>query len=83
MALEKELQTYHAHRLRWVQEGRVGKWVVIHGEDVLGFFDNANAALEAGYRRYGLDATFMVREVTEADRIIQTPRRAVHVTNKH
>jgi hypothetical protein len=79
MALEKELETYLARPPSWVREGRVGKWVVIRGEEVLDFYDSANAALEAGYARYGLDSGFMVRQIAETDKVIQTSRRAVHV----
>jgi len=63
MALDMELQTYLKHRPAWVQEGRVGSWVVIHGSDVLGFYSSFDAALEAGYERYGINEVFMARQI--------------------
>jgi hypothetical protein len=79
MALDMQLETYLKNRPTWVQEGRVGTWVVIHGSDVLGFYISFDAALEAGYDRYGINEVFMARQIAEAEHPIHTSRRAVHV----
>ena len=79
MSLELELQTYLTHRPGWVSAGRTGKWVVIHGSDVVGFYDSLDAALQAGYSRFGLDELFMARQIAEVDPPIHASRRAVHV----
>ncbi len=41
-----------------------GEWVLIQGETVADFFKSYAAALEAGYKRFGLE-TFMVKGVDE------------------
>ncbi len=79
MSLEKELQTYQRQRPGWVGAGRTGEWVVIHGEEVIGFYKSLDEALQAGYDRFGLDELFMARQIAEVDRPIHTSRRAVHV----
>jgi hypothetical protein len=79
MALEKELATYLRERPGWVSGGLVGQWVVIHGDEVVGFFPTLDAALQAGYDRFGLDELFMARQIAEVDRPIHTSRRAIHV----
>jgi hypothetical protein len=79
MALEKELETYLAHRPGWVQEGLVGKWVLIHGDAVVGIFDSFDAAVQVGYERFGLDTSFMARQIAETEKVVQSSRRAIHV----
>ena len=65
MSLEREWQTYLRERPAWVQSGLVGKWAVIHQEEVLGLYGGLQEALEAGYTRYGLDEPFMARQIAE------------------
>jgi hypothetical protein len=75
--LERELATYQANRPTWVREGRIGKWVLIHGGDAIGFYPNFAAGLDAGYEHFGLQEPFMVREIVEVDKPIYSSRRAV------
>jgi len=60
MALEIELATYHSNLPSLLQHE--GKFVVIGGEQVAGFWDTYEDALQAGYDRFGLDP-FMVKQV--------------------
>jgi hypothetical protein len=83
MALEKELETYLAHRPAWLQEGRLGQWVLIHGDEVVGFYENFDATAQAGYERFGLNTPFMARQIAESEKVIQSSRRAVHVPHNH
>lgn len=78
MALESELETYEQRRAEWIAAGQENRWVVIHGADVLGFFDTLDAAVEAGYQKYGLTELFMVRQVSQQHAPIHASRRAVH-----
>jgi hypothetical protein len=57
-------------------------WVVIHGEEVLGMYATLQAALEAGYERFGLDEVFMARQIVAEDHPIPFSRRAVHVPHQ-
>src|SRR4051794_25304798 len=74
MPLERELATYLRERPGWVAERLVGQWVVIHWEEVIGFFATLQAGLDAGYERFGPHELFMVRQIAEVDRPIQATR---------
>jgi hypothetical protein len=66
MALEKELQTYRANREKLLADE--GKFVVIHGEAVLGIFTSYEDALKAGYETYKLEP-FLVKKIQAAEPI--------------
>lgn len=74
MALEREMEVYQRDRAQWVAAGNAGKWVVICGEDVAGFYDTLEDAMTAAYDRYGVDVVFMAREVVEKDQPIFASR---------
>lgn len=60
MALERELETYRNRQAEIaVHEG---KFVLIHGDDVVDFFGSYEDAIRAGYRQFAL-APFLVRQV--------------------
>jgi hypothetical protein len=79
MALEQELATYKA-KLEELKAD-AGKWVLIHGDSVLGVFPTYDDALKEGYAKVGL-APFLVKriEVVEQShfisRFIAPARRA-------
>lgn len=77
MSLERELETYEQRRAEWLAAGQEGRWVVIHGPDVLDLFDSLDAAAEAGYRHFGLSELFMVRQVSQPHAPLRVSRRAV------
>lgn len=60
MALEQEL-AFYAEKLGDLLEHE-GKFVLIHGHDVIGFWPTADEALQVGYDRFGLEP-FLVKEV--------------------
>jgi hypothetical protein len=66
MALEKEIETYQAKLPTLL--AHQGKFVVIHGMDVLGFFDTYADAVQAGYEKCGLDS-FLVKQVQEVEQV--------------
>jgi hypothetical protein len=78
MALERELETYEQQLAGWLASGKEGRWVVIHGSDVLGFYATLDDAASAAYKHFGLSELFMVREVSPQRAPIQASRRAVH-----
>jgi hypothetical protein len=65
MALEVELETYRK-RLPEFKTEHKDQWVLIHGEDVVGFFESYEEALGLGYEKFGLD-DFLLREVQEVE----------------
>jgi len=69
--LDREREYYGIHLLDWIQ-GHPGKFVVIKGEEVLGFFDSLDEALSAGGARFGL-SSFLVRRVGEQPETIDIP----------
>jgi len=78
VALERELETYLKERPRLLAEGQAGRFVVIHGNEVLGVYDTLEEALEAGYNRFGLDELFMARQIAEIDKPLYFSRNVVH-----
>lgn len=78
MALDQELATYLQNLQNWIEAGKEGRWVVIHGADVLGFFDTLDAAAAAGYEQLGLSELFMVKQVSRQHAPIHASRRAVY-----
>src|SRR4051812_22278377 len=54
MALEKEMETFHQELPRLLAEGKKGKFVLIQGDNVSGYYDSTEAGLNAGYEHFGL-----------------------------
>ena len=63
--LVKEIETYKTHLAEWAD--REGKFVLIGGAEVCGFFDTYEEALTAGYGRFGL-VPFLVKKVLQQQR---------------
>lgn len=60
MSLEKELETYHSNLAQWAEHE--GKYVLIQGNEVCGFFTSYDDVLAEGYRRFKLDP-FLAKRV--------------------
>lgn len=79
MALEKELATYKAK----LEELKVhaGRYVLIHGDDVIDTFSSYDDALKDGYEKFGLDP-FLVKKIEAVEqahfisRFVSPARRA-------
>ena len=69
--LAKEVRTYEAHLAGWAD--REGQFVLIKGDDILGFFPGHEVALEAGFERLG-DGPFLVKQVLIHEPIYQLGR---------
>jgi hypothetical protein len=61
---EKEWGLYLRELPRWLAEGKEGRFVLIKGEEVIGFWDTKWAASDAGLQRFGLVPLF-VSEIRE------------------
>jgi hypothetical protein len=61
MALEKELETYK-ERFEELKDKHAGKFVLIHGDQVVNAFSSYDDAINAGYAEFGLDS-FLVKRV--------------------
>ena len=68
-ALEHELETFHRELPKLLQgAGNRGKYALVYGDLVSGVFATVDAALEAGYERFGLNA-FLVKEITDHEEL--------------
>lgn len=61
MALERELEVYRAHAADFVEQNE-GKYVVVCGEQIEGPYETLDAALDAGYDKFGL-TPFLTKKV--------------------
>jgi hypothetical protein len=66
--LKTELETYEKHKNELVGSN-VGKFVVIHGNDILGVLDTYEDAVKAGYEKCGLTNPFLVKQVCAVERV--------------
>ena len=78
--LDTELEYFEQHRMEWY-EGHAGKFALVKGTTLHGFFDTYDLALQAGYLIHGLvlnvPAPFLIKEVQMRDRVIYMPDRIV------
>jgi hypothetical protein len=65
VALERELDTFHRQLPDLLRdESNRGRFALIHADAVAGLYPTFDAALAAGYDKFGLEA-FLVKEVTD------------------
>jgi hypothetical protein len=74
MALEKEFATYKA-KLPELQEHQ-GKFVLIHGDDVIDFYAAYEDAIKAGYEKFNLQP-FLVKQVSAVETVQHFTRHIV------
>lgn len=61
--LETEAKFFESERDRLVSERHEGKWACIVGARLVGTFDDATAAFEAGVREVGPSHPFLVKQI--------------------
>jgi hypothetical protein len=66
MALEKELATYNENLPQW--KDNEGKFVLIHGEEVAGFYTSYEDAIKGGYEKYRL-TPFLVKQINSFEQV--------------
>jgi hypothetical protein len=69
--LQDEIRTFEANRERLLGEA-LGKYVLIHGDQILGIYDTEGDAIKEGYKEVG-NVPFLVRRVVE----VAVPERFV------
>ena len=89
MALETELATYERLKPELLTDpDKVGKYVLIKGDQVLGIYPTRDEALSIGEERFLFEA-FMVKQIVEVEpvytmhsplRVLWKPRRATGAT---
>jgi hypothetical protein len=66
MALEKELATY---RLRLLElKSSEGRFVLIHGDDVVDTYSSYDDAIKEGYGKFGLEP-FLVKQIQTVEQV--------------
>jgi hypothetical protein len=68
---DTEIAYFEAHRQEWVAN-HYGKFAVLQGEAVYGFFDTGLNAYESGVRQFG-NTPFMIKEVLPEDFVLHIP----------
>jgi len=66
MALEKELETYKAKLSEL--KGSEGKFVLIHGTDVIDTFSSYEDAIKEGYAKFGIES-FLVKQIQVLEQV--------------
>jgi hypothetical protein len=74
MALEKELKTYQS-KLAVLKEHE-GKFVLIHGDQIVDFFSTYEDAIKAGYQNFKLEP-FLVKQVLTTEPVFFITRNIV------
>ena len=78
--LAQEIATYDREHERLEQE-HAGKFVLIHGEEVISTYDTFDAAADEAVRRFG-DDPFLIRRVGEG-KITLPPAVLYGITGVH
>lgn len=60
--LSAEIEFYETQKTKWLKSHR-DDYVVVKGNDVLGFFKNFHEAYFAGYERFGAHVDFLVKRI--------------------
>ncbi len=58
--LMAERQIFEQHLPAWRSQ-YLGKYVLIKGQEVVGFYDSLDSATKEGFKRFGLDDFFVTR----------------------
>jgi hypothetical protein len=67
MALEKELETYKKKLPELKQHE--GKFVLIHGDDLVDTFSSYEDAVKAGYAKFGTKTPFLVKQIHSIEQV--------------
>jgi hypothetical protein len=70
-AIAEEIATYKAHKLEMVAEHE-GEFVLIKGNEIIGFFPDDASAVREGRRRFGV-VPMLVKQITAIERVIYIP----------
>lgn len=68
--LNTETKFYESHKRAWLQSHR-DEFVVVKGNDLLGFFANFHEAYSAGAERYGTNANFLVKRLVPQEPVFE------------
>lgn len=61
-----EMEFYETHKAEWLK-GHHDQFVVVKGDDVLGFFADFHEAYCKGAEKYGINTDFLVKRIVPKD----------------
>jgi hypothetical protein len=64
--LEQELAFYGQHKSEWLPLHE-NQFVVVGGDTLLGFYEDYASAWEAGAKRFGAQANFLIKQVCQEE----------------
>lgn len=67
--LVTELSVYESNKSQWLEKHE-GQYVLIKGEEVVGFFDGEFDAARIGFDRFGYDTPILVRQITSFEPVL-------------
>ena len=79
MALEKELATYHA-KFDDLKKNE-GKFVLIHGDEIVDYFAAYEDAIKAGYQQFKLQP-FLVKQISATGSVQHVTRHVMPFSQK-
>jgi hypothetical protein len=77
MPLQKELETYRKKLPEL--KAQEGKFVLVHGEEIIDFFSTYEDAIKSGYQKYKLEP-FLVKQVHTTEPVFFISRNIVPTT---
>ena len=77
--LDTELKFFEKNKAEWLKL-YAGKFVLVKGEELVGFYDTTETAISEGIKRFGTES-FLVRRVLPQDEKIQIPALMLGLLN--
>lgn len=71
--LRVEREFYEIHKIEWLLSHH-GEFVVVRGDELLGFFSSFHEACSAAVEKYGTRADFLVKRVVPLEPLFQVDR---------
>lgn len=63
--LQREIAAYEAKKAQLIEDGHRDEYVLIKGDDVIGFFASEEDGLESAYEKF-VDEPFLLRRIEES-----------------
>jgi hypothetical protein len=64
--LAADFERFESRRKEWARDHE-GKYVVMHNDEIVGFFEDYAAGLQAGVTRFGAKTEFLIQQVCEEE----------------
>lgn len=71
-ALDRELRLFEENRERFLAEGLAGRFVLIKGEEIVGFYPSPSDAYNVGIQRFG-NVPMLIKKVSKDEPTASVP----------